>query len=85
VVGNKKQLFVPQQAVVFRSEVTGVYVLNREGKASFRHVRVGEKIDDTNVVILAGLEQKEQVALDPIAAGALLKQQALAKEENNGE
>lgn len=85
VVGNKKQLFIPQQAVVFRSEVTGVYVLNREGQASFRHVRLGEKIDNKSIAILAGLEQKEQVALDPIAAGALLKQQALANEENKGE
>lgn len=85
VVGNKKQLFIPLQAVVFRSEVTGVYVLNKQGQASFRHVRIGEKIDEKNVAILAGLEQKEQVALDPIAAGALLKQQALANKENNGE
>ncbi len=85
VVGNKKQLFIPQQAVVFRSEVTGVYILNREGQASFRHVRLGEKIDNKSIAILAGLEQKEQVALDPIAAGALLKQQALANEENKGE
>jgi RND family efflux transporter MFP subunit len=85
VVGNKKQLFVPQQAVVFRSEVTGVYVLDKAGKASFRHVRLGEKIGDKSIAILAGLDPKEQVALDPIAAGALLKQQSQTNKESSGE
>lgn len=85
VVGSEKQLFVPQQSVVFRSEVTGVYVLNKVGRVSFRHVRLGGKIDDNSIAILAGLEPKEQVALDPISAGELLKQQAQASKESSGE
>lgn len=85
VVGSKKQLFVPQQAVVYRSEVTGVYVLNEAGKASFRHVRLGGKIDNENIAILAGLDPNELVAQDPIAAGALLKQQTQANRESQGE
>jgi RND family efflux transporter MFP subunit len=84
-VGSKKHLFIPQQAVVFRSEVTGVYVVDQEATISFRHVRLGEKIGDTTVAILAGLDQNEQVALDPIAAGALLKQQAQESGESKGE
>lgn len=82
LVGNQKQLLIPQQAVVFRSEVTGVYVLNKEGKVAFRHIRLGGKAGDEEVAVLAGLNQGEQVALDPIAAGALLKQQV--KEANGG-
>ncbi len=85
VVGSKQQLSIPQQSVVFRSEVTGVYVLNKDGRVSFRHVRLGGKIDNNNIAILAGLEPKEQVALDPISAGELLKQQAQANKESNGE
>jgi RND family efflux transporter MFP subunit len=82
LVGSQKHLLIPQQAVVFRSEVTGVYVLNQGGKVSFRHIRLGEKTGDNEVAVLAGLDQGEKVALDPIAAGALLKQQV--KETNGG-
>lgn len=82
LVGSQKHLLIPQQAVVFRSEVTGVYVLNKEGKAAFRHIRLGEKVGDNEVAVLAGLTQGEKVALDPIAAGAILKQQV--KEANGG-
>ncbi|MEJ2528909.1 MAG: efflux RND transporter periplasmic adaptor subunit [Gammaproteobacteria bacterium] len=82
LVGSQKLLLIPQQAVVFRSEVTGVYVLNQKGKLSFRHIRLGQKVGDKEVAVLAGLAQGEKVALDPIAAGALLKQQV--KEANGG-
>jgi RND family efflux transporter MFP subunit len=82
LVGRQKLLLIPQQAVVFRSEVTGVYVLNQKGKLSFRHIRLGQKVGDKEVAVLAGLAQGEKVALDPIAAGALLKQQV--KEANGG-
>ncbi len=82
VVGTQKHLVAPLQAVVFRSEVTGVYVVDPEGKIGFRHIRLGEKIDTETVAILAGLDQNEMVALDPIAAGAMLKQQM--KEASGG-
>jgi len=85
MVGKQKRLTVPQQAVVFRSEVTGVYVVDKDGKLTFRHIRLGEKLADNRVAILAGLEQKEQIAIDPIAAGAALKQQMQNSEESNGE
>ncbi len=85
VVGAEKQLAVPRQAVVFRSEVTGVYVLDQDGNLSFRHIRLGKKIDDSTLAILAGLDSNELVALDPIAAGAMLKQQAQATGDNTGE
>ncbi len=81
-IGTQRHLLIPQQAVVFRSEVTGVYVLNREGRITFRHIRLGEKLGDGTVAILAGLDQGERVALDPVAAGAQLKQQV--KETNGG-
>ncbi len=82
VVGTQKHLAIPLQAVVFRSEVTGVYLVDQKGKITFRHIRLGEKIDPETAAVLAGLDKNEQVALDPIAAGALLKQQA---EESSGE
>ncbi len=75
VVGKQKELMVPQQAVVYRSEVTGVYVVGTDGKVSLRHIRTGSRSQDGMLQVLAGLDAGEQVALDPIAAGVLLKEQ----------
>jgi len=75
VTGEKRELVVPKQAVVYRSEVTGVYVLNGGRRLHFRQIRLGRDLGDA-LVVLAGLTEGEQVALDPIAAGAALKAQA---------
>ena len=75
VTGEKRELVVSKQAVVYRSEVTGVYVQNGGGKLHFRQVRLGRDLGDS-LVVLAGLSEGERVALDPIAAGAALKTQA---------
>jgi RND family efflux transporter MFP subunit len=74
VVGEKAELTVPTAAVVRRSEVTGVYVVDGDGRVHFRQVRLGRALDD-GLVVLAGLTEGEQVALDPIAAGVKLKSQ----------
>ncbi len=74
-IGEHRQLLIPLRAVVYRSEVTGVYVVDATGRISLRHIRLGRKTGDGHVVVLAGLDEGEQVALDPIAAGTLLKQQ----------
>jgi RND family efflux transporter MFP subunit len=74
LTGEKRELAIPKSAVVQRSEVTGTYVI-KEGKVSFRQIRVGRDLGDT-LVVLSGLSEGEQVALDPISAGATLKAQA---------
>jgi RND family efflux transporter MFP subunit len=74
ITGEESLLTVPRSAVVHRSEVSGVYVVNAEGVISLRHVRLGRRFDDREVV-LAGLHEGEQVALDPVAAGVALKRQ----------
>jgi RND family efflux transporter MFP subunit len=73
VVGEQSHLFVPRSAVVHRSEVTAVYVVDAQGRIGFRAVRAGRVLDD-QVAILAGLSAGEQVALDPVRAGMLLKE-----------
>lgn len=78
VVGTNTDLTVPIAAVVHRSEVTGVYVVGPDDRVEFRQVRVGRTLDDA-VVVLAGLAEGERVALDPIAAGAVLKAQAAVR------
>lgn len=65
--GVAPELRVPHSAVVRRSEVTGVYVVDEKGVARLRQVRVGPRVGD-EVLVLAGLRAGERVALDPIAA-----------------
>lgn len=73
VVGEEKRLVVPMEAVVYRSEVTAVYVVGDDGKISFRQIRVGRILEAGNIEVFAGLEVGEKVALDPIRAGVQLK------------
>jgi RND family efflux transporter MFP subunit len=75
LTGMQQQLVVPQSAVVYRSEVTAVYVVDAAGGVHFRRIRPGKPTANGMLSVIAGLTQGEQVALDPIAAGAQLKQQ----------
>lgn len=74
-VGKRSVLVVPHTSVVFRSEVIGVYVQDRRGRVTLRHVRVGMPLPDRRYSILSGLDAGERVALDPQAAVELLKEQ----------
>ncbi|MFP4295923.1 MAG: efflux RND transporter periplasmic adaptor subunit [Halothiobacillaceae bacterium] len=71
-LGSERQMLVPISAVVRRSELTGLYVLGEAGDVHLRQVRLGERRGD-RVNVLAGLEPGERVALDPVAAGVMLK------------
>jgi len=74
-VGKREVLAVPAQAVVYRSEVVGVYVLDDSGRVRMRHVRVGNPLADGRLVVLSGLDAGEQVATDPQAAVRVLIRQ----------
>jgi len=69
VVGRAPRLLVPRAAVVRRSEVTAVYVVDEQGRARLRQVRLGSAGDEGAVEVLAGLKPGERVALEPIKAG----------------
>jgi len=58
---------VPVTAVVRRAEMTGLYVLDPNGRPTLRQVRLGRVQGDT-VEILSGLNLGERVATDPQAA-----------------
>jgi hypothetical protein len=79
VIGETSRLLVPASAVVHRSEVTAIYIMNAQGDVSFRAVRIGKQFNDDvagqTIEVLAGLSEGEQVALDPVKAGVLLKTQ----------
>jgi RND family efflux transporter MFP subunit len=72
-VGRAKKLLVPVPAVVRRSEVTAVYVVDAKGGVTFRQIRLGEPAADAMVEVLAGLSAGETVALEPVKAGMFLK------------
>ncbi len=80
-IGEHQQLLIPLQTVVYRSEVIGTYVMDPDGRIALRHIRIGRKTDDGMVVVLAGLDEAERVALDPIQAGARLKQQQAERKQ----
>lgn len=67
VVGDVERLLVPERAVVRRSEVTAVYVIDADGRTSMRQIRAGHRFGD-RLEVLAGVAAGERVALDPAAA-----------------
>jgi RND family efflux transporter MFP subunit len=73
VVGETRRLLVPVEAVVRRSELSGVYVTDGEAVA-LRQVRLGRRYGDS-IEVLSGLSAGEAVATDPVAAGIWLKDQ----------
>jgi RND family efflux transporter MFP subunit len=75
IIGMEKLLLVPESAVVNRSEVTGVYVIDEQtGKVSLRYIRTGRRFPDGNITVLSGLRPGETIALDPVEAGVAAKQ-----------
>ncbi|MCG7865826.1 MAG: efflux RND transporter periplasmic adaptor subunit [Candidatus Thiodiazotropha taylori] len=75
ITGVKQELVVPREAVVYRSEVTAVYVLGSDGRVHFRHIRAGHPVSEDALSVIAGLSAGEEVILDPVAAATELKQQ----------
>ncbi len=69
VTGRAAKLLVARTAVIRRSEVTAVYVLDEAGWPHLRQIRLGTGGDGSAVEVLAGLKPDERVALDPVRAG----------------
>lgn len=66
--GASPQIRIPLSAVLRRSELVGVYVIDAQGSAHLRQVRLGPVVGNA-VTVLSGLQSGEQVALDPVSAG----------------
>jgi len=69
VTGRAPRLLVPRAAVIHRSEVTAVYVVDPGGFPRLRQIRLGTAGDERAIEVLAGLKPGERVALDPVKAG----------------
>ncbi len=64
---NQSQLYVPAKAVIKRSELTAVYVVDDKGRPQLRQVRLGRELGG-NYQVFAGLQAGDKVAIDPMAA-----------------
>lgn len=73
VVGEQELLTIPVAAVVHRSELTGVYVLDRQDRISLRQIRTGHPYEGERIGISAGLSEGERVITDPVQAVVELK------------
>lgn len=65
--GLATTITVPVRSLVQRAEMTGVYVIDANGRPRLRQVRLGVAVGD-RVEVLAGLSDGERIALDPQAA-----------------
>ena len=74
-VGSARKLTIPSSAVVRRSEITAVYVVNQE-KVSLRQIRLGTSNARGQVEVLAGLNPGDLIALEPVKAGIYAKSAA---------
>lgn len=70
VTGEAQRLLIPIRCLVYRSEVTAVYVVDA-GVAHLRQIRTGDRYGD-NIEILAGVIAGEQIATDPVLAAMTL-------------
>lgn len=74
VVGKASKLLIPESAVIRRSEVVAVYVVDEKGAIRLRQVRLGEPAGENEIEVLVGLNPGERVALEPVKAGMSLAQ-----------
>ena len=76
VVGVTDVLTVPEQALVKRGEVIGVYLVNDKGNVQLQQIRSGHSEVGGDVEVWSGLSAGDRIASDPIAATMVIKSQS---------
>ncbi len=66
-MGVHNQLLVPRTAVVSHGQLTGIYLVDSEGVAHFRLVRLGRVVAN-EVEVLAGIDEGDRYVLEPSPA-----------------
>jgi membrane fusion protein, multidrug efflux system len=74
VIGHERKLIIPAQTVLKRSELTAVYVIDRDDRPHLRQVKLGEAVNPGEIEVLAGLTAGERIALEPVKVGIAMKQ-----------
>ncbi len=73
MVGKVRKLLIPAPAILRRSEVVAVYVVDDKNAPRLRQVRLGEATEKGEVEVLSGLTAGERVATDPVKAGMTVR------------
>ena len=71
-VNREEKTVIPFNSVAFRSEVTGVYV-QEDDVLTFRHIRLGRRLGNNEVVVVSGVHAGEMIVTDPVAAAIAIK------------
>ena len=79
---DEERLLVPAAAVVHQGEVDAAYVVDADGRITFRYLRLGTPAADGRVPVLAGLTAGERVAIDPLTAVVAYKAQGVPAGES---
>jgi multidrug efflux pump subunit AcrA (membrane-fusion protein) len=75
---------IPESAIRYNGSLPGVYVLDEQGNADLRLIRVGEPVPGGLITVLSGLRPGERILADPppgIAAGWSTQQQQQRRPE----
>lgn len=72
--GAKQQIRIPLSAVLEQSELKSVYIVDENNKLTLRQIRLGKRHEDNMVVVLAGLDDGERIAADPVRAAVYYKE-----------
>lgn len=70
-VGNRQAILVPNQAIIKRGQLTGVWTVDEQSIVHLRWIRLGHEMGD-KVEVLSGLEGNETIVLSskaPLAEG----------------
>lgn len=78
-LGSQQRIMIPAQAIVVRSELRAVYVLDQQQQPQLRQVRLGQR-QGQEVEILSGLQVGDQIALDPNEALNLINTARVGKD-----
>ncbi len=70
-VAKDGRVYLPVTAIVRRAEMTGIYVLDAQGKPRLRQVRLGRTVG-SNVEVLTGVSEGDQVVSTPATVSTKL-------------
>ncbi len=88
-IGEKQVLSLPQSSIIYRGEVTAVFVKNNptsqtddSKKYRFSQIRLGRKLTPTLIEILSGLSVDQQVVVHP---QLIIQKQTLQQSDDSRE
>ena len=71
-IGETKAISVPKSAVIQQGEVASIYVINQAQQLRLRYVRLGGSLDNAHVIVLSGLNSGDVIAVNALAAAAIV-------------